>query len=253
MHEQHSRRRRIVGVLGNDSITNLNYLSDDSGVLMPYVPHIKSVTTFGLGDAGAQVETATCSLSWEAFSLTPAGLVTLTNLWYTDWATWLPLSGSKVLGNVSLLGVKTTFIGADGKMVGEPVEKLPTGSPVVGNATPSSGHPWQDSIVLTFVCGAAGKGRLGRIFLPPMAFQMQSDGTINSADHTSIFNGLKTLMNNLAGHTVETFDIELHVAGKTGTGTLRPVTSLRFGKACDTQRRRRRNLDEAYVSAAFPT
>jgi hypothetical protein len=217
---------------------------------MPYIRHVKSVTTFNLGPPAAPVETASCTLSWSPTVIETLSQQAQADAWYADWAAWVSGADSQVQSNVSLQGVKVCVIGTDGRMEGDPYQKLSTGTAPVGVGTTNQ-HPLQTSLALTLVCGAAGKGRLGRIFLPPISFVLDSGGLLTSSQHGAIFAPLQTLMAALSAHVDTGLDLHLAVAGTTGTGTLRPVTSLRLGKAPDTQRRRRRNLDEAYVTAAF--
>jgi hypothetical protein len=125
-----------------------------------------------------------------------------------------------------------------------------TGAAVSGTSA-TNGHPWQCSMVMTLVAGARGKGRFGRIYLPPQGFTILSDGTVTLVQRDAMFASTKTLLENLSNAPGPDSGFGLVVAGRTGGGTLRDVTEVRMGAVCDTQRRRRRSLGENYAVGSF--
>jgi hypothetical protein len=94
-----------------------------------------------------------------------------------------------------------------------------------------------------------GKGKRGRVYLPPQSHVITPDGTIGAADVTQTLSGFTTFLNALNalphGGAVSTVASVIGNTGSIGTG--RPVRHIRMGTVMDTQRRRRRSLAEAYV------
>jgi hypothetical protein len=173
----------------------------------------------------------------------------LVNDAFDDWSTWLTSPDSQVPSSVKLLETVFYEVGTDGKITADPVRS--TGAPVSGSYSPSSSHPWQCSVVVTLVAGARGKGRFGRIFLPPQIYPITTDGLIESSRQTAMFTSAKALLTNLSDRSGPDTGWGLKVIGRTGSGTSRDVTEVRMGKVADTQRRRRRSLDEAYSVSSF--
>lgn len=217
---------------------------------MPWIPHTRMTTHFSLGPPGTVLEEATCTLNFisPGIALNAEGRQNAVNDAFGDWAAYVVTSAAKVSNSVQLDRVTLYMIGSDGLITEDPA--VSEGAPVRGTGSVGY-HPWQCSQVLTLVAGARGKGRLGRIYLPPATYDVTQSGSVSSAHHIDIFNATQLLMNNLSNRAGPDLGFALAIAGQTGTGTLREVTELRMGKVIDTQRRRRRNLNEAYSIAAF--
>lgn len=217
---------------------------------MPWQPHVRAVTRFLLGPPGTPREEASCTLNFIGSAPAPAGdKVVLANDIFADWATAITDGSFLVTQDVELSQVRLYSIGSDGRMVGDPT--FSTAAAVRG-VVQTNKHPWQCSVVLTLVAGSSGKGRFGRIYLPPMGYFITSDGVLADSNHLAIFNGAEALMQRLSNRPGLDAGWKLAVAGSTGaSGTLREVTALRLGKVADTQRRRRRSLDEAYATRPF--
>jgi hypothetical protein len=219
---------------------------------MPYVQHVKITARFSLGSPTAPAESASCTLS---FTPGTAGFALgsvrqdIVNDAFDDWATWVNATGARVLQDVRLDECRLYVIGTDGHSMYDTA--ISEGTPVQGASPRAYGHPWQNSLVMTLVSGTRGKGRFGRIYLPPQTYGINQDGTINAADHTAMFTATHQLLTDLSGLPGLDTGWGLAIAGKTGSGTLRTVDQVRFGHVADTQRRRRRSLDEAYATAAF--
>jgi hypothetical protein len=218
---------------------------------MPYVEHVRITARFSLGPPTSPTEQATCSLSFNPGATligTLATRQTIVNDAFDDWAAWTADSAARVLQDVRLDECRLYVIGTDGHSTYDTA--ISEGTPVQAASARAYGHPWQDSLVATLVSGTRGKGRFGRIYLPPQTYGMNADGTIVSADVASIFGRTQTLLTNLSELPGVDVGWKLAIAGKTGTGTLRTVDQLRMGHVVDTQRRRRRSLPEAYTTAA---
>lgn len=136
-------------------------------------------------------------------------------------------------------------VGTDGRATTEPViYAAPAGS---AGTTNSFHHPWQCSLVLSFEATGLGKGKRGRIYLPPMAFGIgATDGVITAAQALAVATGYKTFLDGVKALNTGSGPSQV-IVGKTGAeGTMRDITLLRVGRVIDTQRRRRRNLAENY-------
>lgn len=219
---------------------------------MTYIPHVRITARFALGPATSPRETASCTLAFAPTTVpwVEAGRQAVVNDAFDDWSSWvLDAGGSRCLQDVALTECRLYMIGADGRMTADVA--VSEQEPVRGTVSRDGGHPWQVSNVVTLVAGSRGKGRFGRIYLPPQSFSMLEDGTISSGQYSNMFDAVQTLLTNLSELPGVDTGFGLVVAGQTGTGTLREVTELRLGHVPDTQRRRRRSLDEAYASRAF--
>lgn len=216
---------------------------------MPYLPHWRMTTHFDLGPFGTPKEEATCTLNFDPdLTVWGGGAQAIADDSYADWATFMGDSAARVCSSVRLTGLKLYSIDASGHIDQDPV--IADGDPVPGVAS-TGFHPWQVTNVVTLVAGVRGKGRFGRIYLPPQGFTVGADGLIDNAHRAEMWGAVQTLLGSLSNRPGLDTGFALCVAGKTGSGTLRPVTELRMGRVADTQRRRRRSLDEAYVTAAF--
>lgn len=216
---------------------------------MPYIPHWKVVARFDLGGSTAK-EQASCSLSFRGSGLDAIeGDQFLADDCFDDWRTWITTPAARVSPYVKLVRVTMYAVGIDGRITKDPVEAA--GVPASGTADQYL-HPWQCSVVQTLVAGTRGKGRFGRIYLPPQSYAITSDGLIDNGLATTMFATNNALLTALSDKPGLDAGWGLVVAGSTGpAGTLRDVTEVRMGKVADTQRRRRRSLDEAYLTAVF--
>jgi len=141
--------------------------------------------------------------------------------------------------------VRLYDIGTDGKMVAPPFTAS-NGTPNVGT---SSNHvPYQLSTVVSLYANGLGKGRRGRIYLPPQGFGVGRDGLLSQTHQNATGQAVGTFLNALINNTRLSTAARLVVIGKTGSvGTVRGVDHVLVGRVIDTQRRRRRSLDEARV------
>jgi len=173
----------------------------------------------------------------------------LVNDAFDDWSTFFLSAGGKVSQQTHLVEVRGYSVGADGRSLKDTV--ISTRATVQGAAN-SPYHPYQCSMVLTLVAGTRGKGRFGRLYLPPSCQTVGIDGTVPLTEQTNLLTAGKQLLSDLSNLPGLDAGAGIRIAGQTGTGgTLRTVDEVRVGKVYDTQRRRRRSLDEAYVKSDF--
>lgn len=222
---------------------------------MAFVEHFRAVTHFALGPASTPKEKASCTLNFsKSIDAGTAQMQTIADDMFSDWSAWVQDPSARVSSDVALTEVALYSVGTNGRIDQDPVRTSETA--VRGVTGGDKRHPWQCTICVTLVAGARGPGHLGRFFLPPQVFGVTSDGLIQDSDHATIFSTTHGLLTNLSnapgldsGPINESFG--LRVASGVGAGSLRPVIEIRLGRVCDTQRRRRRQLEESYVSQAF--
>jgi hypothetical protein len=111
----------------------------------------------------------------------------------------------------------------------------------------SSVHPYQCSVVATFVAPGLGPGRRGRVFLPPQSTAIQNDGTILDSVADAYATGVAGLLNTI--NTILAGDAICVISSGKGAGSLKPINQVRVGHVIDTHRSRRRSLDELYASS----
>jgi hypothetical protein len=146
------------------------------------------------------------------------------------------------------VGVKASPIGTDGLLLGEP--KVQDESIALGNV---ESIPPQNSLVLTFWSGLTfGQANYGRMYLPYTGAAF-TNGTpyIASATCTAIAAAGATFV----GAINDIADAVLAGSGvvnisKVDAGTVKGVSTVRFGRLVDTQRRRRNRLTEDFTDAA---
>jgi len=134
-------------------------------------------------------------------------------------------------------------IGRDGKALDEPV--ISSGLPDAGPGVVF--QPWQLTVACTLFTGGLGKGRFGRFYLPSQYTAVGTDGLISTTFQNNISVAVKDFLIAIKGHVDFPGGNQLIVASQTPTeGRNRTVTALRIGRVVDTQRRRRRSLQETY-------
>jgi len=128
------------------------------------------------------------------------------------------------------------------------VVKVPSPA-IFGQSVAGSTWPQIAYVVSLTTALPRGKGHIGRVYLPPLhAGIIPNAGRRAAADvdlQLATFRTLILALNGLSG--VGT----LTVFGKTGAGTTQTVTGFRGGLVMDTQRRRRRSLQESYRTLAL--
>jgi hypothetical protein len=146
---------------------------------------------------------------------------------------------------LTYLGLKAAPVTVDGKYPAgaSAVEWVhPTG---IGTSHPS-GLP-QATIAVTFTTATKrGLANEGRMFLPATSLTPSSDGRITNAQATSIANAVVSFVNAVDAVGVGSATVFSQVR----EGAARDITGVRVGRVIDTQRRRRNNIAEMYVTAA---
>jgi hypothetical protein len=215
---------------------------------MPYVPHILLSFRASLGPANAPVEEATFGLRFGVPGVANPPAYTLTQTMcdaaYANFKALIGSSTQQFSSAVRSKEVRGYLIGADGRILQEPIiatDSTPT------NGSYGGGVPFQQTMVVSFVATGLGKGKFGRVYLPPQALTVGEDGLIAAEDASVRLAQFKTWLAGIKTQATPS-NTGLIIASKTGLlGTNRAVTTFRMGRVPDTQRRRRRSLGEAYV------
>lgn len=231
-----------------------------NGGTVTFSPHGKIVVTGGWGgSAAALVETFSFSMSYDVAgpdvgampnTLPDATLTAVAN----EWAAFIgksESSGPAFSSEVWCTEVAYYRAKADGQSTTGTWQRHFL-SPAVQGTVTTSHSPLQVACVATLDGLGARKGRFGRFYMPPPALQT----ALGSWSGTSIADLLADLRTTLAAINDELSavidgDVELVIASGIGSGENRPVRSLRIGVVPDTQRRRRRSLDENYQVLPF--
>lgn len=142
-------------------------------------------------------------------------------------------------------GSKTTHVGADGLIYPGSVSRFHNNpAPIAGtqNGALATHFPSQCAHVVTLTTSEPrGLAAFGRVYLPPECSILGADGRIAQAIAAPLATevaGWLSDINNLG------FVNAVAVMSKKGLGTTHNVTGTRVGRVVDTQRRRRRSLEE---------
>lgn len=200
-------------------------------------------------------------------AITAANLVTLGGTLATKWSAMLNSStpsldhaplyylGSEVTYDELRLSLIEYRTAPDKPIVHVPTVYVSAGTPNTGIATDTL--PYSLSMVLTLLTNARGKSHRGRIYLPPFGINaLAAGGKYNQAAATDWGKGFG---NNWIHELNTTTDYDVVVLssrakeGAVSTGApLAPsalgVGGVKVGIVPDSQRRRRKSLDEAYTT-----
>lgn len=226
---------------------------------MTYAPHIR----LQFGGSLFVTEQWSCSLNMRigAQNVDPTSIVL--DLWEqwtrdniedlaADVRTWHESAEARNSQAARLEYVKANVIGPDGRYrnPGETVGIFYTGTDrQPGSRTPGLAQDTVCVSLLTDVTrGRASRGR----FYPPTG-QMTPDaqtGRISAGEVEGVVLGAQQLLDNLANQPgIDANNPRVVVASELGSpGPQRDVTSVAVGNVVDTQRRRRKDLPEAYTS-----
>lgn len=159
---------------------------------------------------------------------------------------WADLTnGPLVEPNHQFLYCKLAPIATDGKYPPGEISFQSAGAPV--NGFGSSGvetWPGQCAPVVTLLSikpGGRGRGSHGRLYLPPLATTIGTDGRMTAATATRLATGVRNLI--VALNAVTNLGTAA-VFSAVGAGERWNVGWTRAGTVVDTQRRRRRQLAE---------
>lgn len=113
--------------------------------------------------------------------------------------------------------------------------------PSAGTWTP--GDPQSTMAVSTTTAKARGRASKGRFYQPTGRMNIDAAGKVSAADTTAMATSAAQLITDLNGSNMGSC-VVFSVVGQVTT----EITGVRVGNVVDTQRRRRRNLVESYIS-----
>lgn len=154
--------------------------------------------------------------------------------------------------------IKLNRIGPDGKYL-DPIGSKTRFPAIEIRGTGSAAHPPQVALVATLKTAAArGYGSRGRIFLAGInqaqSTISNSDGRISEPMALNLQTNVQTFLNNINNWPgIDGWFAGLQVAvvskgGLLGAGVGRTVTGVTMGRTLDTQRRRREDVQESYLT-----
>jgi len=144
-------------------------------------------------------------------------------------------------------GAQVASVAPDGHYVVEPTVAAATDA-CEGTF---AGMPPQLAVVATLWTGSSlGKGNYGRFYLPYCGYTEAGTPLMSTALTTQFRGAFKTFLD--AVNTALPGAASIRVMSNSTQGLQqKPVTQVRVGRVIDTQRRRRSQLDESYLSAAL--
>lgn len=157
--------------------------------------------------------------------------------------------GAMISNRCYLTHVKFNRIGLTGHYE-DAVSRERTFAPIAGGVS-GNNHPNQVALVVTLTTAVTrGPANKGRLYTPLPAVGVGTDGLISAGDADNLKDRYRSLIEDLSdvvGLDDWTTPNVCIMSRKSGAPNCRRVTGLRIGRALDTQRRRRRSLNETYV------
>jgi hypothetical protein len=210
---------------------------------------------------GSLMDVETWSIRLRAWSTVPvsdaalvAGIAGTAADFFTDASAQIAVSDLKVNSQATLDFVKVAAIDTDGHYALESDADLHSVAPGTGAGGGGSAFAAQLCTVMTFLTVAhRGHASKGRVFLPSAdQSSLESDGQMSVAVTEDMRDAFLGWLNNANGILSSAFSasMRLGVLSNVGAGRAHQTTDLTVGRIIDTQRRRRRSLDEAYVTPA---
>jgi hypothetical protein len=170
-------------------------------------------------------------------------------------ATWMAFTNQSTAVRADT--IKLAVVGAPlGKEVAAPPYAV--GSPCLltytsGNPTGGDGGtllPLQDSVVASHYTSQLGRRGRGRMFLPPSSSSSVAGGRLTTTARDHIRDGQVAFLEALAVSPIDPTNLHIRpiVTGKPFVN-YSVIDEVKVGRVIDTQRRRRRSLDELRSSA----
>lgn len=162
-----------------------------------------------------------------------------------DFQTLLVDLESRVSSSTYFHEVRLDSIAASGRTDQEAVFAKPPIENWAGQGLPVM--PPQCAVVLTLDTKTRGRSRFGRMYLPLLGVTVGADGLMGAGLATTIATAGAKFITNVGNTPGVDLNFAPVVASGVGTGSLNEIRSIRVGRAVDTMRSRRRNLDEGYI------
>lgn len=220
----------------------------------PYM-RVTARGVFGWGEQGVNEEW-TCSLSLVSLAGAPIGsLVTDAEMdgIRLAWSDWIERSDSKQATHTALTEVRCALIGPDNRVARDPdsgafIQRIRVLDPEDNHGLSTTSFlPYQITWAVSLVTNRAGPTGKGRMFLPSPCTTVAADGLWTEGTVALFLSSAATLL----GDINEAAPAGIGVGVSSSKGYDTPVVSIRGGRVPDTQRRRRRSLDEGYLTNAI--
>lgn len=160
--------------------------------------------------------------------------------------------GSVSMGTVTRLDDWRAYvIGTNGRMEGNAplLHLVDPGSPISG--TGGQNFPTQVALVASKVAEDRGPAQFGRMYLPCLGLNMSTGGVLSEATALTVAQATSAFLKGISDAIDMPGALDssacVNVSDRpVGTGTLQTVKRIRVGRALDTMKSRRTNLDEDY-------
>jgi len=231
--------------------------------LMPGVTAIENI-----GAPGMEFDTSTDTLTGDTTNWTSSanyllegGITDINPAEYlTDageaFKTWFEATNSNLSGNIVLSSLTLYPMDSTGHVVNQdvgPAKAVATPKAAIDGANTGGMLPLQIANVISLRTDNTTRRGRGRVYLPGLTSTSLTgtNGTVNGTFRTNILGTFSTLLTALSiGDGGAPPVIRPVVIGSPYT-TYYVITSIRMGNLPDTQRRRRRQIEEVYTQAAI--
>ncbi len=143
-------------------------------------------------------------------------------------------------------------IGEDGRTVGDVLYSVRPANEQGGGT--QAAHPWQCALVLSLRTNIQrGPASRGRMYWPPIRADLDPQtGQISLTKQSQLLESLRSWMQGINNNPgIDGTAARVSVVSGILQGTIADVNRIRVGRAMDTQRRRREDVDEAYIEAGI--
>jgi len=168
--------------------------------------------------------------------------------------TWFEATNSNISGAVTLTDLTLYAIGANGRVISTdvgPAKAVGTPKAAIDGANAGTLLPLQVANVISLRTANSTRRGRGRVYLPGVTSTSitGTNGTLNGTFRTNIVGTFNTFITAMGiGGALTPPWVRPVVIGSPWT-TYYVVKELRIGNLLDTQRRRRRQIEETYTSA----
>lgn len=217
---------------------------------MPYLPHI--LATFGGNLPGGEEWQLGIRFARFNGGTTPTTVTGIAASLHPLFRSFFTDADTGIDQRATFLWTKVAPIGPDGNYIGEP-DLFEVAAPGAAGGAGTGSFPNQVALVVSTLTGfTLGDATRGRFYLPLPAIAAGSDGAISSAAAGAVAQNAADLVSSL-NEVMEGISPahSAAVLSQKGSGSARAIIQCGVGRALDTQRRRRRNLNEAPVVVAL--
>lgn len=165
------------------------------------------------------------------------------------WETFFKNAQTKISSRYRTVSIKANLIGTDGKQLTNPTQEYFYPAPIIGSNVGTPAAPQLTVVASLRTDVPRGDATHGRMYLPGISENLDSDARLPAAAVSAIALNMKTMIDGINGQTGGG-GLRVSLASAKNSGTVRQVSKVLIGNLYDTQRRRRNALTEAYTSQA---